>query len=296
MDVLEALLVASAGTVLAVLVVLTIAGWSGRNAGDPHRLTGWVRSAGIALSSTSGPIAQRYVGLSGTLRVVGSISGWVIGFAFDRAFGLSTSTGNGFWIWLILGWIAGGVWAHRTITCELASAGPAPVASLTPRSARDYVPPAVRWGPVLAAALTVALAALGLTLGKPTDPNGFAVASTTTLLALALGAVVLAAAATSATRWVVDRSQAADDPDLLHVDDAMRASTAHLLGAGTTAAILLLALQTFTFVFGPRQLPFGMRGWIPMLLLVGALVFGRYLAYRPWRVRRAGRGDAVGAT
>ncbi len=110
---------------------------------------------------------------------------------------------------------------------------------------------------------------------------------------LAVGAVVLAVAATAMVSRVVARGQAAADPDVLAADDAIRATTIHLISGGATAAILLLGVQAAQFVLQPRQLPFGVRGWAPLALVLGAWFSSRYLANRPWRVRRAGLDQAA---
>jgi len=84
------------------------------------------------------------------------------------------------------------------------------------------------------------------------------------------------------------------EPELLAVDDAVRSSTIHhLSGAGTAAIVCisgyLISLQTEAV---PR-LPFGLRGWLPLVPLVAALISWRYWSFRPWRVGRSLAGSNV---
>jgi hypothetical protein len=277
-------LLALLAVLITVLAIGAAVGFFTRNVDDPERALGWARGAGVPVTAGNRALVQWYSTLSGTLRVVGTLSGWVLGTAFDRATNLDTSAGAGFWVWLIAGWVVGGSWAYRCVARSITLERP--VASLVPRRTLDYVPRVVRWGPPIAASIVVAIAVLGIWAGVPADAAGWPVASTADLVALAAVAVTMAGTATYATQRVIARRQAIEDPAFVAVDDAMRATTAHLIGAGTTAAILLVAMSTANAVLGPRQLPFGIRGWLPLVLLVGVVVFGRYLPYRPWRVRR----------
>lgn len=271
---------------ITIVWALCLVGWFTHAVDDPDRRTHWAGAHGVAVTPTNRALVAWWVQLSGTLRVIGAVSGMVLGTLFDRAFAVSTSTGIGFWVWIVLGWVAGGTWAWEVVTRS--SDRPAGAASLVPRRPADYVPGPIRWAPVAAAALTVAIAASGRWLGPIEDPQGFPVAGPVARWLLAIGAVVLAVAATAMVSRVVARGQAAADPDVLAADDAIRATTIHLISGGATAAILLLGVQAAEFALQPRQLPFGVRGWAPLALVLGAWFSSRYLANRPWRVRRPG--------
>jgi hypothetical protein len=276
-----------------ILFALIVAAWFMRGVDDPHRRVRWAGAHGLVVTPGNRSLVAWWVPLSGTLRVVGGVSGMVLGTLFDDAFALDTSAGVGFWVWVILGWVAGGTWAWEVVT--RATAAPAGSASLVPRRVADYVPAAARWAPAASAAVTVLIAGSGRWLGPVTDPQGFPVGSPVELALLATGAVVLAAAAWVLVRRVVARRQSTTDPDLLAADDAIRSTTTHLISGGSTAAILLLGFQATELVLQPRHLPYGIRFWVPLLLISGAWMSGRYLANRPWQVRRPGIDQRVAA-
>ncbi len=272
------------GVLTTLITALCLVGWLTRGLDDPRRTIGWAASHGIAITAQTRPLVSWWVRLSGTLRVVGGVSGLVLGSLFDDAFGLNTSAGPGFWVWITLGWIAGGTWAWEVVTRETDDGSA--TASLVPRAVADYVPVAARWGPALAAAVTVAIAGSSRWLGPITDPQGFPVGSPAERLLLGGGAVLLAIVARLLVNRVVARRQATTDPQVVAIDDAIRATTTHLVAGGATAAILLLGLQAAQSVLQPRQVPFGLRFWIPLAFAVSAWFSGRYLANRPWKVHR----------
>lgn len=272
------------GALALLVTALCITGWFTRNVDDPRRIVGWARSHGVAITDRNRALVTWWVGLSGTLRVVGGVSGMVLGSLFDDAFAVNTSAGPGFWVWVIIGWVAGGLWAWEVVTRQTDDGTRS--ASLLPRSTADYVPPAGRWAPTVAASLTVAILAAAPLLGPVTDAQGFPTPSTAEHLLIGAGAVILAVAARLALVHVVSRRQPTTDPEQVAVDDAIRATTTHLVSGGLTAAILLLAVQAAQMVLQPRHLPFGVRGWIPIVLLGGAWLSSTYLANRPWKVHR----------
>ncbi len=267
----------------ALGVVITL-GWLTRRATDPREAFTWARAYRVEVTPLNRAMIVRFVRVSITLRGLGAVSGLVLGSLFDRGLGLRTSTGVGFWVWVLLGWIAGGAWAEARYVPPNRAADM--TASLTPRRVADYLPAAVHWAPPAGAALTSGVAVLGLVAGPPAQPEVFGVATPSDLWLLIVGSMIITALALWGEQRVVDRRQPAAHPDVTAADDAIRASTVHLLGAGSTAAILLLGAHAAGGVLGPRQLPFGMRGWVPVLFILGALFSSRYMVYRAWRVRR----------
>lgn len=270
------------GAAALVVLAVCLTGWLTRDVGRPEHTVSWARAHGLVVTPANAGLVVWWVRLSGTLRVVGGVSGLVLGSLVDDAFAVNTSAGAGFWAWIVLGWVAGGVWAWEAVSRDRRE--PA-TASLVPRRLEDYAPPVARWGPPIAAVITVAVAVSGRWLG-PADPAlGGGRDAQRWLLAGA--AVVLAVVARLLLARVVARRQRADVPDEVAADDAIRATTVHLVAGGITGAILLLGVITADVVLGPRQLPFGLRGWVPFSLLVAAAISSRFLANRPWQVRRA---------
>lgn len=265
--------------VLAAVVV----GWLTRPATDPAEVTAWADAHGVALTERSRPMITYYVRLAITLRVIGGVAGWNLGSLFDDAFGLDTSAGAGFWIWVVLGWLLGASWAEYRLTRP---STPGPAASLTPRRVSDYLSPRLEAAPAVAAGLTVVMVAVGAVAPDPKVPQAPPPSSLGLALA-AVGAVAIAALVTLAVRAVVARRQPATHPEVVAADDAIRASAVHHLAGGGAAAILLIASQVAWSVLYPYKLPFGVRGWVPAVFFIAALLAWRWFAYRGWRVRRA---------
>jgi uncharacterized integral membrane protein len=251
-----------------------VIGWGTRKVDRPETIALWARRRGIVVTPHNAALVRWYVPLAGTLRVVGAVSGAVVGSLADRALGVDTSAGAGFWMWVVLGWMTGGWWAAQQIAGALPSDGGA---LLVARTDADYAPGTTRWGPIVG---SLALAAVAIGGAVVTEPTGW------TALALASAAIAPAAAHRTARR-TIDRRQPAAHPDLLAADDAIRSTTVQLIGAGTTAALLLAAAALWaTAMDEVDRLPFGLRGWPLIVLLLGGYLAGTYLANRPWRVRR----------
>jgi hypothetical protein len=271
----SSVLAAVVGGAFSLLLITSVIGWATRNVDRPEAIDLWARTRGVHLTAHNTALLRWYVPLAGTLRVVGAVSGAVIGSLADRALGLDTSAGAGFWAWVALGWVSGGWWAAEQVARSLPPADGA--ALLVARTSSDYAPGIARWGPFGAAALLLATA-IGAAMA--TGTRSWALASTVVAVGVPLLQLHLA-------HRVVGRRQPAAHPDVIAADDAIRSATLHLLGAGTTAALLLAAAALWLGVGDQvRGLPFGARGWLPLALLLGAYVTSTYLANRPWRVRR----------
>lgn len=267
-----------------VVLALCLTGWLTRDVGRPERTIGWARAHGLAVTPGNAALVVWWVRLSGVLRVVGGVSGLVLGSLVDDAFAVHTSEGAGFWTWIVLGWVAGGAWAWEVVSRQ--GADPTPAASLVPRQVADYVPTVLRLGPWAAAAITATIAASGRWLG-PAEVEGQPLPAGPELWALGGAAAGLALAAHVVLARVIARRQRSVDPEIVAADDAIRATTTHLVAGGTTAAILLLGVTAAQLAWLPHRVPFGGRGWVPLVLLIGALMSSQYLVNRPWQVRRS---------
>ena len=280
--------------VATVVLALVLVGWLTRRAVDPTEDRSWAAAYGVTLTDRNRSFVRYYVRLSITLRVIGGVGGLVLGYLFDRATGMDTTTGLGFWAWILGFWVVGAAWAER----QMDPPGPRPAAaSLTPRRLADYLPVGLRSGPLVAMLAVVAVAMAGVVAPTPTQPDGFAIPSDAWL---ATGAAIALAAFVGVTlllRSIVGRRQPVAHHDLVAADDAVRASTLHHVAAGGTAALLAIGGVIAQAVVAPRHLPFGLRGWVPMLFGLGTLLSSRYYAYRTWRVRRpiAGPDASTGA-
>ncbi|MCB1030180.1 MAG: hypothetical protein KDA95_02510 [Acidimicrobiales bacterium] len=272
--------------VVATLIYASLAvGIFSRGVHKADLAPSWARSHGILLSPATTPFARWYCQLTGVLRVTGAISGLVIGSVFDYAFGVDSSAGFGFWAWVISGWLLGAAWAER----QLPRPGETGVASLTPRSTTDYIARGLAVAPLVATALTALVAAVAII--KPAPPSRAALRPPSTTLTFLIGtavAIAICALVVVLRRAVLDRRQPLMEPELLAVDDAVRSSTIHHLSGAGTAAIVCVAGQLITLqIEAVPKLPFGLRGWLPLLPLVGALFAWRYWSFKPWRVSRS---------
>ncbi len=272
---MEPTLVTIAVATLSTLVLAAaVIGWGTARVARPGTIDLWARRHSLVVTSGNRPLIRWYVTLAGTLRITGAVSGAIIGSLADRAFGIDTTAGAGFWMWVVAGWMSGGWWAWRQVA---AMAPPGVGARLVPRRLADYAPLAARWGPPVGGCVLAATA-----LGTA------AVDGRTTWTAVALvAAVAIPPLSLRAARSVVDRRQSAVGEDLVAADDAIRSATVHLVGAGACAGLLLAAVALWQATVDPAHpLPYGLRGWVPAVLLLGAYLTGTYLANRPWRVRR----------
>ena len=64
-----------------------------RKADDPREVTSWSRAHGLVLTEHNRAMITWFVRLNLVLRVVGGVSGMLLGSLFDAAFGLHTSGG-----------------------------------------------------------------------------------------------------------------------------------------------------------------------------------------------------------
>jgi hypothetical protein len=191
--------------------------------------TGWAHAHGVLLSDASRLVVTRHLRTSRWLRRVCAIGAVVTAAALSAAFGFHLMT---WWpLWLLVGYLIGAVWAELTLTA-LPDEG-VPVASLSPRTLREYLSPTLRRAQValpFAAGLVGAVALVRS--DSPLVTGGLAFA-----LATGIGVPV-------AERLLLRRPQPMGAADLVAVDDAMRSSAIHqLCGTGLCVVSLCLALE-----------------------------------------------------
>ena len=122
--------------VFTLVFAAVLVGWFTRSASDPREVVAWARGYDLQLTERNQAMITYYVRLAITLRVIGGVGGLVLGTLFDDATGLDTSSGAGFWIWIVLGWLLGASWAEYRLTRPLPTEH---AASLTPRAVHDYL-------------------------------------------------------------------------------------------------------------------------------------------------------------
>ncbi len=275
--------------VWGALLTFALVSFLTRRADRPAEVTSWARSHGVRLTARTRPLVRYYVSLAITCRGIGAVGAMYLGYVVDRAFGVDTSSGAGWWTWVIGGWAVGALWAQHQVAPS--PAAPA-TASLTPRRLADYLPVGLRWAPAgalgLMAGSTIAMRALT----HAEAPDTFPLPSWTSLGGRVLAAALVAAAVALAEQRIVGRRQAVLEPDLLAADDAVRTSAIHQVAGAGTAMICTLGLANHAAVI---EVPWidvpGAFSVLPITFLVLALFSWRSFAYRAWRVRRSDLAD-----
>lgn len=284
-----------AATLYGALLTFALISFLTRRAHRPTEVTTWARARGVRLTARTRPLVRAYVSLSITCRGIGAVGGIYLGYAFDRAFGVDTSSGAQWWTWVIGGWTAGALWAQHQVTATRTAPS---AASLTPRRLADYLPRALHWAPAAAAAVVAATTAVAwMAADRRSGPSEPPPPSWGSLATRVLFAALLAGAVALAEQRIVGRRQAALEPDLLAADDAIRNSAIHQVAGAGTAMIFTLGIANLTaepFSGGPLPLAL-----VPVGFMALAFFSWQYVAYRAWRVRRsdatASPADAVSA-
>jgi hypothetical protein len=278
------------GIVLLValaLVVITL--WV--VSGMPHRPSErWAEAHGVAVVDANRDFIQRYVSEGHRLRLVCGIGGAIAIAALGRGLGISVPVSG--WVWLMGGYLGGVVWSEAWLT--RLPAGTTRTASLAPRRVRDYLAGRLRVAQIAVplAALVVGAVALVFHGEMPADPvyPKLALVPGTTLrwtaARIGIGAVALSLGVAWLQRHIVTKPQPTDDPALTAADDAVRASSVHLL-SGTATGIVLVAIGSQLAVLSQLGLVnSGTAGLGNLVCWLASLVAWRYYGHRAWVVRR----------
>jgi hypothetical protein len=272
------ILVLAAGLAMAVLLVVGIV-----RAAHPDAASQWAARHGVELSERTRPLVIEYLTRSRRFRLGGALIGLVAPLGTDVP---------GFE--LLMGYLLGALVAELTRT-RLTTGSGARAASLSPRVLGDYVPgyvPVVLRSVTVSAAVLLPLYLWGPERWAPGVKMDEAAAVGGGVAAIALPLVV-----ELLLRRMVARPQPAASPDLIAVDDAIRAASVHAAaGAGVGACLLLLgALSLAVGVTSDVQV----LRWVLPLLGTGLFLSGVSFWLRlgpgtPWKVRRSGTAAGVG--
>lgn len=255
-------------------------------------------ASGLLITADNVPIVVESIATTRLWRTVGvllAIAGLAAAAVFAWTSSQSFTVPLTVLLWGLVGYWVGSVIAEFSTARALTSEGPRS-ASLSTREMRHYVGPWASQWPLRLAVVGGLSAVVGLALG---DRSWW-------LWASGLGAVVVALVTRSISRYVLDRAQPVQPPDVAAADDAVRSRSLHALGgtavgietwlaslavggavsvvvarfsvepagAGSEGATSLLAGTTSLVVFS----------FAVVVPLVGFLV-GRRLARRPFRMR-----------
>jgi hypothetical protein len=210
---------------------------------DPEYAEGWARARHIALTPESRPAIERYLRRVRVLRTWGGVAGalvpslveyavtgrvQVLGFGTDGdsaplAFG-AIFAGN------LLGVLCAELSLPRHNDEALRTAG------LKPRDLEHYLP---RHALVAQRAAAVAGAAGTVAIGVVPYAASLSIPSLAALVAAAAGILALAAGMEAAERWIVRRPQPFTGPDVVAVDNAIRAQSIQAFASAGLALLLL---------------------------------------------------------
>jgi hypothetical protein len=304
----ELLILALVLVVAIVVVVIIIQG--GRGDDDAEV---WARRHGLLLSPASTPLVERYLRLGRNLRQIGGLGGLVAAAAVTAATGLDLEVSG--LVWVLLGYLAGALWAELALT--RLPAGTRRAASLTTRRLADYLPHRMRTMELASPAVAVALGVLAtaahhwrrtwelrqleigasgfvVTGAHRTDDLLHSGARVASVLAPAIMLVVWLA-----QRYLIRRPQPVVESSLMAVDDALRSSSMHMLGACGLAATWLLIGGQFGYLFSTAV---DRGGPWAALCGIGAIASfaTAYACFRwrtaPWPVRHAPLGGTATPT
>jgi hypothetical protein len=269
-----------------VLVVLTLWVVSDVPSSPAQR---WAEAHGVTLVDANREFVERYVSEGHRLRMVCGFGGAIAITALGRGLGIGVPVSG--WVVLMVGYLGGVVWSEAWLT--RLPAGTRRSASLVPRRVRNYLAGRLRIAQVVVPAVTLVVGIVAMTLpATPSsdpvtmDPAPESVLRTTALLiGLAAGLVVLGVAWLQ--RHIVTKPQPDADPDLLAADDAVRASSVHLL-SGTGLGIVLVGLTSQVWLLGDLGIiGTGTAGGVGLGCTLAALIAWRYYGHRAWVVRRS---------
>jgi hypothetical protein len=255
----------------------------------------WARRHGVAIDNDTGPYVERYLTRGRRIRSICFLVPLVLDVLLRFIAGVYGARGHRWaaegWAgapatFAVLGYFAGAVVAELTWRPDRAEAGEPQAAMAVARDLSAYLP---RWVTPLqrvAAAATVLLVPVMVVFHTSGSQN------LAGLVTLGLTAVILTVVVELARRRVVGRRQAAMTPEWLAVDDAVRATSVHVLsGVGILLVTLVLSSQLGQFVAEGTVSPSGaVASWVVALsvvtLVVGICLWLQLMQPSWWPVRR----------
>ena len=284
------------GLIALVVLAASVIFRSGRRDGEADT---WAGRHGLVLTPVSRPWVETYLRTGRNLRQVCALGGLVVPTAVHAATGLDLHVSG--LVWLLVGYLVGCLWSELALT--RAPAGTRRAASLITRRLSDYLPRRMRVAQVVLPAIAVALGALATVAYRwnrsaefadlvMVSPNGTDELLHSGARVAAVLAPTIMVVAWLAERYLIARPQPVVDPSLVAADDALRASSVHLLGASGMAAVcLLIGSQCGYFL----TLEHSSLQWIAapgtVLGFAGAFAIFRSWRNAPWQVRRGSSPD-----
>ncbi len=249
----------------------------------------WAAVNGVALTPATEPIVASYLRNSRDLRTVTAVGALFIAPAITAGTGIDLGVTG--WVWLFSGYIVGCIWAELSFARIPTSADR--TASLETRRVADYLPRSMLIAeaalPLLAVLLAVVAgvldlpAEIGFTVGSSSTPEAQRAAVVSGIIAALM---MIAVAVTQ--RALARRPQPLTARDEVAIDDAMRSSALHLVGASGLVAVALVISSQLAYLSNAVA-PSTASGPLVLLSVLGvALAYGMWITWakRGWSARR----------
>lgn len=244
----------------------------------------WADAHGVTLVEANREFVQRYLSEGHRLRLVCGLGGAVAIAALGRGIGVGAPVSG--WAWLMLGYLVGVIWSEAWLT--RLPAGTRRAASLKPRRVGDYLA-----GRLRIAQLLVPIAAVILGVVAFAGGTDAAVASRWTVVAIGVAVCLLAVGIAMLQHHIVTKPQPDAELPLVVADDAVRASSVHLL-SGTGLGIMLVCIAAqLDSLRAMGVLGDGGAGLGSLVCAIAALLAWRYYGHRGWVVRRSRRSAVL---
>jgi hypothetical protein len=229
---------------------------------DEGYIAGWVRSAGVVLTSESRPTVRRYLTWSRRCRTAGGLAG-LLGPTFYSQLvrGMPLDDGGASFVLMLVGYLLGALVAEVVVNRPRRGAG---AAMLLPRRIQDYLPGYALF--LQRGLATISLVMIGVYgLVEPHARHDL-MPSVASAAAFGLFGVGIAVIVEALQRMIVARRQPAMSTGDVAIDDAMRSSSLHVLAgvgiaflinlAGGMVLLSLFAITPDPFAFGLSMLFF----------------------------------------
>lgn len=274
---------------VAVLIALAVASRGFQV--DEDYVARWANSANVALTNESRPVVRRYLAWSRRCRTAGAFAGFLAPVITSAVIGKPDDPGPWAVALMVVGYLLGALLAEVVINRPEHGKG---TALLVPRRLGDYLPAYVL---VLQRGLAI-LSVLMVPVYALLEPHArFSTPSVAGAAAFGVAGVCIAAFIEGLQRRIIARRQPVTRAADLTLDDAMRASSLHVLaGAGIALLIYIASLMVAISIATITPEPVSAAVGIAFLLLVvpSSIFFWVHLA-KPhgFRVRR---GEKLGET
>ena len=253
----------------------------------------WARGHDLTLTDETRPIVTIYLRNSRHLRQLGAVGALFIAAAVTAGTGVDLHVPG--MVWILCGYVIGSLWAELALA-HVPSSG-ARSASLETRRLRDYLPLPMVVAEVALPLIAGALSIVSFAADPSTRPNNstnvelFVVGSPEVMRqgAVATGAVAVALmiAVAVGQRLLLRRPQPLCRPEELVIDDAMRSTSIHLVGAtGLVVAAMTMAQQLgylSNLVSGTMQTVLILAA---VAAVAASLLIWKVWAHRRWPARR----------